>query len=77
MTTNRFMVHPRPILDQTTHDYTSGMISSEGEEVTFNKVLVPADAKGMVEKWLDQVGRMMIASLRKVSWWFTNQRLTG
>ncbi|EDQ84751.1 uncharacterized protein MONBRDRAFT_39136 [Monosiga brevicollis MX1] len=42
------------------------MISSEQEEVQFDKVLVPADAKGMVEKWLDEVGKTMISSLHKV-----------
>lgn len=43
-----------------------GMISAEGEEVAFDKILVPANANGMVEKWLDEVGVMMIASLRSV-----------
>ncbi|EGD83038.1 dynein heavy chain 2 [Salpingoeca rosetta] len=43
-----------------------GMISSENEEVQFDRVLVPADAKGMVEKWLDEVLKTMISSLRKV-----------
>ena len=43
-----------------------GMISAEGEEVTFDHVLVPADAKGMVEKWLDEVGTAMVSSLRNV-----------
>ena len=32
-----------------------GMISSEGETVPFDITIVPADAKGMVEKWLIQV----------------------
>ena len=32
-----------------------GMISSEGETVPFDTTIVPADAKGMVEKWLIQV----------------------
>jgi dynein heavy chain len=43
-----------------------GMISAEGEEVKFDTILVPADAKGMVEKWLDQVRVAMISSLRNV-----------
>ena len=43
------------------------MISSEGEEVAFDRVLVPADAKGMVEKWLDEVRVTMISSLRGVT----------
>ena len=31
------------------------MISSEGETVPFDTTIIPADAKGMVEKWLIQV----------------------
>ncbi len=42
------------------------MISAEGEEIPFDNVLIPADAKGMVEKWLDQVGDNMISCLRNV-----------
>jgi dynein heavy chain len=42
------------------------MISSQNEEVEFDRVLVPADAKGMVEKWLDEVRQTMITSLHKV-----------
>jgi dynein heavy chain len=44
-----------------------GMISADGEEVPFVETIIPADAKGMVEKWLDQVGSMMIKSLRSVT----------
>eukprot|EP00048_Salpingoeca_helianthica_P012919 m.191176 g.191176 ORF g.191176 m.191176 type:complete len:3938 (+) comp15437_c5_seq50:82-11895(+) len=43
------------------------MISAENEEVAFDRTINPADAKGMVEKWLDEVGTMMISSLRSVS----------
>jgi dynein heavy chain len=43
-----------------------GMISAESAEIPFDEKLVPADAKGMVEKWLDQVGPSMISSLRNV-----------
>ncbi|XP_055994863.1 dynein axonemal heavy chain 3 [Sorex fumeus] len=43
-----------------------GMISSEKETVPFNKKIFPAEAKGMVEKWLQQVEQMMLASLREV-----------
>ena len=32
-----------------------GMKSAEGERVAFNDPIVPADAKGLVEKWLFQV----------------------
>ena len=31
------------------------MISSEAETVPFDTTIVPAEAKGMVEKWLIQV----------------------
>jgi len=40
-----------------------GMISSEGETVPFDMTIVPADAKGMVEKWLIQVRDVMKSSL--------------
>jgi dynein heavy chain len=49
--------------DQRIH----AMISSEKEEVKLDRILVPADAKGMVEKWLDEVGRCMISSLHKIA----------
>jgi len=40
------------------------MISAENEEITLDEVLIPADAKGMVEKWLNQVLQQMLASVR-------------
>jgi len=40
------------------------MISAEGEEVELDKVLIPADAHGMVEKWLNEVLQYMIISVR-------------
>ncbi|XP_053412126.1 dynein axonemal heavy chain 3 [Nycticebus coucang] len=43
-----------------------GMISSEKETVPFIGKIYPANAKGMVEKWLQQVEQMMLASLREV-----------
>ncbi|XP_036135820.1 dynein heavy chain 3, axonemal [Molossus molossus] len=43
-----------------------GMISSEKETVPFKQKIYPAHAKGMVEKWLQQVEQMMLASLREV-----------
>ncbi|XP_033740540.1 dynein heavy chain 3, axonemal-like isoform X1 [Pecten maximus] len=43
-----------------------GMISSENETVPFSTKIIPAKAKGMVEKWLLQVEDVMISSLRKV-----------
>ncbi|XP_072798825.1 dynein axonemal heavy chain 3 isoform X1 [Vicugna pacos] len=43
-----------------------GMISSEKEVVPFKQKIYPAHAKGMVEKWLQQVEEMMLASTREV-----------
>uniref|UniRef100_A0A672TSR7 Dynein axonemal heavy chain 3 n=1 Tax=Strigops habroptila TaxID=2489341 RepID=A0A672TSR7_STRHB len=43
-----------------------GMISSEKEIVPFIDKIYPANAKGMVEKWLLQVEEMMLASVRQV-----------
>uniref|UniRef100_A0A5F9CIR0 Dynein axonemal heavy chain 3 n=1 Tax=Oryctolagus cuniculus TaxID=9986 RepID=A0A5F9CIR0_RABIT len=43
-----------------------GMISSEKETVPFIQNIYPANAKGMVEKWLQQVEQMMLASMRDV-----------
>ncbi|XP_042545793.1 dynein axonemal heavy chain 3 [Dipodomys spectabilis] len=43
-----------------------GMISSEKETVPFIQKIYPAKAKGMVEKWLQHVEQMMLASLREV-----------
>ncbi|NXN32332.1 DYH3 protein, partial [Nycticryphes semicollaris] len=44
----------------------TGMISSEKEIVPFIDKIYPANAKGMVEKWLLQVEEMMLASVRQV-----------
>ncbi|XP_040829844.1 dynein heavy chain 3, axonemal isoform X1 [Ochotona curzoniae] len=43
-----------------------GMISSEKEIVPFIQNIYPAKARGMVEKWLQQVEQMMLASMRDV-----------
>ena len=43
-----------------------GMVSSDGEQVPFSNTIFPADAKGMVEKWLLQVEKQMIQSLRDI-----------
>ncbi|XP_038618403.1 dynein heavy chain 3, axonemal [Tachyglossus aculeatus] len=43
-----------------------GMISSEKEMVPFTKKIYPAQAKGMVEKWLLQVEQMMLESIQHV-----------
>ncbi len=43
-----------------------GMKSSLSEEVEFSNTIFPADAKGMVEKWLQQVEKLMIKSLKDI-----------
>ncbi|KAM7373014.1 hypothetical protein PAMP_007900 [Pampus punctatissimus] len=44
----------------------AGMISSEKETVPFTDKIYPAQAKGMVEKWLLQVENLMLRSVRHV-----------
>lgn len=44
-----------------------GMLSDEDEYVPMSGKIYPADAKGMVEKWLCQVEEMMITSLRDIA----------
>ncbi|GCC38553.1 hypothetical protein chiPu_0017068 [Chiloscyllium punctatum] len=44
----------------------TGMISSEDEIVPFIKMIYPAKAKGMVEKWLLQVEELMLSSIKHV-----------
>uniref|UniRef100_A0A671XYF8 Dynein axonemal heavy chain 7 n=1 Tax=Sparus aurata TaxID=8175 RepID=A0A671XYF8_SPAAU len=44
----------------------TGMISSEGETVPLTVKIYPAQAKGMVEKWLLQVEQLMLRSVRHV-----------
>ncbi|XP_063362018.1 dynein axonemal heavy chain 3 [Cydia amplana] len=43
-----------------------GMASAEGEVVKLSSSIQPADAKGMVERWLQQLEHQMIVSLRDV-----------
>ncbi|CAG9858599.1 unnamed protein product [Phyllotreta striolata] len=43
-----------------------GMVSVEKERVPFSVKILPAEAKGMVEKWLIQVQYVMIQSLKDV-----------
>ncbi|XP_073915702.1 dynein axonemal heavy chain 3 isoform X2 [Castor canadensis] len=43
-----------------------GMISSEKETVPFIQKIYPVKAKGMVEKWLQQVEQIMLSSMRDV-----------
>lgn len=54
-------------LDFTYDEEVVGMISAEKEVVPFSGKIVPADAKGMVEKWLVQVETIMIQSLKDVT----------
>ena len=44
-----------------------GMLSDEGEYVPLSGKIYPADAKGMVEKWLCQVEEQMRNSLRDIA----------
>ncbi|XP_047529766.1 dynein axonemal heavy chain 3 [Vanessa atalanta] len=44
-----------------------GMASAEGEMVKLSSTIQPADAKGMVERWLQQLEQQMIISLRDVA----------
>ncbi|KAL0984291.1 hypothetical protein UPYG_G00139540 [Umbra pygmaea] len=53
-------------LEFTEDKEITGMISSEKEIVPFSAMLYPGKAKGMVEKWLLQVERMMMTSVRDV-----------
>ncbi|XP_075900184.1 dynein axonemal heavy chain 3 [Nelusetta ayraudi] len=53
-------------LDFTKDMAITGMISSEQERVPFTENIYPADAKGMVEKWLLQVEVLMLRSVRDV-----------
>nr|XP_031846529.1 dynein heavy chain 3, axonemal-like isoform X2 [Nomia melanderi] len=44
-----------------------GMLSDQEEYVPLSGKIYPADAKGMVEKWLSQVEKLMVASLRDIA----------
>ncbi|CAL7933869.1 unnamed protein product [Xylocopa violacea] len=44
-----------------------GMFSSEEEYIPLSGKIYPADAKGMVERWLCQVEQLMVASLRDIA----------
>ncbi|XP_036144833.1 dynein heavy chain 3, axonemal isoform X1 [Monomorium pharaonis] len=44
-----------------------GMLSAEEEYVPLSGKIYPADAKGMVERWLCQVEELMVISLRDVA----------
>ncbi|XP_030740234.2 dynein axonemal heavy chain 3 [Echinops telfairi] len=53
-------------LEFSEHLEIEGMISSEKETVPFKQKIYPAKAKGMVEKWLQEVEQMMLASMQEV-----------
>ncbi|XP_048576009.1 dynein axonemal heavy chain 3 isoform X2 [Nematostella vectensis] len=54
-------------LEFTEEQEVVGMVSAENETVPFSTKIVPAKAKGMVEKWLIQVEEVMMDSLKKVA----------
>ncbi|KAB0793663.1 hypothetical protein PPYR_13283 [Photinus pyralis] len=54
-------------LDFTEDDEIVGMISAEEEHVKLSGKIVPAEAKGMVEKWLLEVQQLMIQSMKDIT----------
>ena len=42
------------------------MISSEGENIPFTRIIEPAAAKGLVELWLKEVEEVMVHSVHQV-----------
>ncbi|KAK3779700.1 hypothetical protein RRG08_013655 [Elysia crispata] len=50
----------------TTQKFITAMESAERERVEFARTIVPADAHGLVERWLQQVEEVMKLSLREV-----------
>ncbi|KAL1497384.1 hypothetical protein ABEB36_008364 [Hypothenemus hampei] len=54
-------------LDFTKNEEVIGMVSAEKERVDLSTKIVPAEAKGMVEKWLIQVEAVMIQSLKDIT----------
>nr|CAI5856319.1 unnamed protein product [Callosobruchus analis] len=55
------------LLEFTPEEEVVGMISAEKEKVPFSGKIIPAEAKGMVEKWLVQVEAIMIQSLKDIT----------
>ncbi|XP_048589777.1 dynein axonemal heavy chain 3-like isoform X2 [Nematostella vectensis] len=45
----------------------NAMISTEGETVKFSRKIIPANSRGLVEKWLLEIEKMMKLSLREVT----------
>ncbi|XP_053607537.1 dynein axonemal heavy chain 3 [Plodia interpunctella] len=60
-------------LDFNANKEIVGMASAEGEVVKLSSSIQPADAKGMVERWLQQLEQQMIISLRDVATESVNQ----
>jgi len=56
----------RFVQDKFGNQDVDAMISSHEEEVPFLSLIYPTEAKGMVEKWLLQVEKQMMAALRDV-----------
>ncbi|KAF6029438.1 DNAH3 [Bugula neritina] len=54
-------------LEFTEEQEIVGMISSDGETVPYVHKIIPAKAKGMVEKWLVEVEEAMLYNVRKVT----------
>ncbi|XP_047106954.1 dynein axonemal heavy chain 3 [Schistocerca piceifrons] len=54
-------------LQFTPEEEVVGMISAEKEVVPLSGVIIPSEAKGMVEKWLIQVQILMIQSLKDIA----------
>ncbi|KAK9888347.1 hypothetical protein WA026_000602 [Henosepilachna vigintioctopunctata] len=55
------------LLEFTPDEEVIGMISAEKEVVPLSGKIIPADAKGMVEKWLVQVEHLMVQSLKDIT----------
>ncbi|KAI4456226.1 dynein heavy chain family protein [Holotrichia oblita] len=55
------------LLKFTASEDIVGMISGEGEIVPFSSKITPAEAKGMVEKWLLQVEQTMLQSMKNIT----------
>ncbi|XP_054015460.1 dynein axonemal heavy chain 3-like [Hylaeus anthracinus] len=51
----------------TSEEEIIGMLSDQDEYVPFSGKIYPADAKGMVERWLSQVEKLMVTSLRDIA----------
>ena len=52
----------------------NAMISAEGETVRFAKKVVPAHARGLVEKWLLQVKQTNLKTPLEFAFWFQKRQ---